>query len=186
MNTSSFSSLIRLCSVGLAFNLCVYAQTDRANLTGTVTDQSNAIVPGATITAVHSATNATRTVTANAAGEYVLPQLVVGDYQLRAEAPGFKSSVNSGIVLTPGATIRADIKLEVGQVTESVQVTSQAALIQTDTAKVQTAVSPKFIEDLPLVVGGQLRSPLDLVSIVPEAKGGAISQWQEARKAGGI
>src|SRR3982751_3802132 len=139
--SSSFSTSIKLCVAALAFTLCVCAQTDRANLTGTVTDQSSAIVPGATITAVHTATNATRTVTANSTGEYVLPQLVVGDYQLRVEAPGFKSSVNSGIGLTPGATIRADIKLEVGQVTESVQVTSQAALIQTDTAKVQTAVS---------------------------------------------
>lgn len=148
------------------------AQIDRANLTGTVTDQSGAVVPGAVVTAIHTATNTSRTVTVNESGEFVLPQLVVGDYELRTEAPGFKASRNSGITLTPGATIRADIKLEVGQVTESVQVSAQAALIQTDSAKVQTAVSPRFIEDLPLVVGGQLRSPLDLVSVVPEAKSG--------------
>jgi hypothetical protein len=162
----------KLAFVAFSVAMCANAQTDRANLTGTVTDQSGALVPNASVTAVHIATNATRTATANASGEYVFPQLVVGEYRLRAEAPGFKASVNSGIVLTPGATARADIKLEVGQVSESVQVSAQAALIQTDTAKVQTAVSPKFIEDLPLVVGGQLRSPLDLVSIVPEAKGG--------------
>lgn len=162
----------RLAFVCLTLAGCLHAQTDRANLTGTVTDQSGALVPGAVVTAVHVATNATRTATSNSDGEFVLPQLVIGEYRLRTAADGFKASINSGIVLTPGATVRADIRLEVGQVNESVQVSAQAVLIQTDNAKVQTAVSPKFIEDLPLVVGGQLRSPLDLVSIVPEAKGG--------------
>ena len=148
------------------------AQTDRANLTGTVTDQSGAIVPGATVAAIHVATNATRTATTNTEGGYVIPQLIVGEYRLKTEAAGFKTSVNSGITLTPGATVRADISLQIGQITESIQVSGQATLLQTDSARVNTAVTPKFVEDLPLVVGGQLRSPLDLVSIVPEAKGG--------------
>ncbi len=148
------------------------AQTDRANLTGTVTDQSGAIVPGATVAAIHVATNATRTATTNTEGGYVIPQLIVGEYRLKTEAAGFKTSVNSGITLTPGATVRADISLQIGQIAESIQVSGQATLLQTDSARVNTAVTPKFVEDLPLVVGGQLRSPLDLVSIVPEAKGG--------------
>jgi hypothetical protein len=171
MHVASSACVLRVLALGL-LALTLLAQTDRANLTGTVTDQSGAVVPNATVTAIHVATNAVRSAITNAEGEYVLPQLVVGDYQLRTEARGFKASLNSGIVVTPGATIRADVKLEVGQVTESVQVSAQAALIQTDTAKVQTAVSPKFISDLPLVVGGQLRSPLDLVSVVPEARSG--------------
>lgn len=150
----------------------LFAQTDRANLTGTVTDQSGAIVPGATVTATHIDTNASRTAKVNADGEFLIPQLVVGQYRLKTEAAGFKISVNTGIALTPGATVRADISLQLGQVTDSIQVTSQATLLQTDSARVNTAVTPKFVEDLPLVVGGQLRSPLDLVSIVPEAKGG--------------
>ena len=155
-----------------ALGFALLAQTDRANLTGTVTDQSGATVPGATVTATHVDTNASRTAKVNSEGEFVIPQLIVGQYRLKTEAPGFKISVTTGISLTPGATVRADISLQLGQVTDSVQVTSQATLLQTDSARVNTAVTPKFVEDLPLVVGGQLRSPLDLVSIVPEAKGG--------------
>jgi hypothetical protein len=157
-------------SIVLAGSGALFAQSDRANLTGTVTDQSGATVPGATVTATHVATNASRTATSSAVGEFVLPQLVVGEYRLTTEAPGFKVSVNSGITLTPGATVRADIILQLGQVSESVQVTAEASLLQTDSARVNTAVTPKFVEDLPLVVGGQLRSPLDLVSVVPEAR----------------
>jgi hypothetical protein len=168
----STKTLLATALVVFSGSSLLLAQTDRATLTGSVTDQSGALIPGATVTAIHTATNASRNVQTNATGEFVLPQLVVGDYNIKAEAPGFKSSTTTGVTLSPGATIRADIKLEVGQITESVSVSAQASLIQTDTARVQTAVSPKFIEDLPLVVGGQLRSPLDLVSVVPEAKGG--------------
>ena len=158
--------------LALLVSSALFAQTDRANLTGTVTDQSGAIVPGAIVTATQVDTNASRSAKVNAVGEFVIPQLIVGQYRLKTEAAGFKISLTSGITLTPGATVRADISLQLGQVSDSVQVTSQATLLQTDSARVNTAVTPKFVEDLPLVVGGQLRSPLDLVSIVPEAKGG--------------
>src|SRR5688572_29987094 len=139
----STKTLLAAALVVLSGSSLLFAQTDRATLTGTVTDQSGALIPGATVTAIHTATNATRNVQTNATGEFVLPQLVVGDYNIKAEAAGFKSSTTTGVTLSPGATIRADIKLEVGQITESVSVSAQASLIQTDTARVQTAVSPK-------------------------------------------
>ena len=89
-------------SIVLAGSGALFAQSDRANLTGTVTDQSGATVPGATVTATHVATNASRTATSSAVGEFVLPQLVVGEYRLTTEAPGFKVSVNSGSALHTG------------------------------------------------------------------------------------
>ncbi len=162
----------------------LFAQTDRANLTGTVKDQSGAIVAGATITATHVDTNASRTTTSNAEGNFVLPQLVVGEYQLKTEASGFKVSLNTGYNLTPGAIVRVDVTLQVGQVSEAVEVSAQATLLTTDSAKVNTAVTPQFVNDLPLVVGGQLRSPLDLVSVVPEAKGGGNIQVAGGQEGG--
>ena len=74
--------------------------------------------------------------------------------------------------MTAGGTVRVDAKLAVGGLQDAVTVTADARQIQTDSVKVTTAISSKFIQDLPLVVGGQLRSPLDLSLIAPEAKAG--------------
>jgi len=79
--------------------------------------------------------------------------------------------VVSGITLTAAKTVRVDAKLDLGQLTESVQVTAQAVQMQTEDAKVSTAVENRMVDQLPLVVGGALRSAFDLVSITPEAKG---------------
>jgi hypothetical protein len=76
------------------------------------------------------------------------------------------------IILTAGATARVDVRLQVGGVTQTVEVQSQNAQIQTEDAKVTTAVSNKLVDELPLVVGGAMRSPFDLVTTVPEAKNG--------------
>jgi hypothetical protein len=162
----------------LAYGVCALisslfvasAQTDRANITGSVTDQSGGVMAGAAVIAVHVATNARRSTVSSSSGEYALPQLVVGEYRLEVSAPGFKSFINTGIMLSPGATVRIDAALQIGQVTDSVSVEAEATLLQTDSARVNTAVSPRFVQDLPLVVGGQLRSPLDLVQVVPEAR----------------
>jgi hypothetical protein len=154
-------------TIGTQSGLC---QTDRANITGTVLDQSGAVVAGAVVRAIQVATNTERSTVSSASGEYTLAQLPVGLYRLRIEAPGFKELVRTDVDLTAGATLRIDAQLTVGQVTESVSVSAQSVLLQTESARVTTSVSPKFIQDLPLVVGGQLRSPLDLVLITPEAK----------------
>ena len=74
--------------------------------------------------------------------------------------------------MTAAATVRADARLEVGQVTETVEVRADVAQVQTENAKITTAVQNKLVDELPLVVGGALRSPFDLVSVAPEARGG--------------
>ncbi len=147
-----------------------WAQTDRANVTGTVQDQSGAVVPAAKVTAVHVATNVSRSTVASSQGEYTISQLPVGVYRVEFEAQGFKTLTRSNITLTAGSTIRVDAAMQIGQVSESISVSAEAAILQTDSARVTTAVTPKFVEDLPLVVGGQLRSPLDMVLVAPETK----------------
>ena len=147
-----------------------FAQSDRGNITGLVTDPSGAVVPAAKVTAIQVTTNVARSTVASSSGEFTITNLPVGAYRVDFEAAGFKTLSRSNIVLSAGSTVRVDATLTVGQISESVSVTAEAALIQTDSARVTTAVSPKFVEDLPLVVGGQLRSPLDLVLVAPETK----------------
>jgi Carboxypeptidase regulatory-like domain len=162
--------IIRVVCLAVALSPLAWAQGDRGTITGTVTDQSGAVVPEAKVKAVHVGTNVERTTEASSTGDYTIPALQAGTYRIEVEARGFKTLVRNDIVLTPGLTQRVDASLQVGEVSDTVEVTAQAPLLQTDNAKINTAVSQKFVNDLPLVVGGQLRSPLDLALITPEAK----------------
>jgi len=161
---------LSIAAAAALFASTLSAQGDRATLTGTVTDPSGAVVAGAKVRAVHVQTNTERETVASNQGEYTLLQLPVGEYRVEFSAAGFKELVRSGVVLNVGVNARLDGQLQVGAVSESVTVSGQAGLLQTESARSTTSVTPKFVQDLPLVVGGQLRSPLDLVLIAPEAK----------------
>jgi len=162
--------MIRSMGLVLVLGAVAWAQTDRGAITGTVTDQSGAVVPEAKVKATHVKTNAERTTTASAAGDYTIPTLQAGTYRVEIEAKGFKTLVQNEVVVAPGSAVRVDGSLTIGEVSDTVEVSAQAPLLQTDSAKINTAVSQKFVNELPLVVGGQLRSPLDLALITPEAK----------------
>ncbi len=152
------------CAVTLAF-----AQTDRGIITGTVTDSTGASVPDARVVATNTATNVTFQTQSTSSGDFTIPTLPVGSYQLRVEKQGFKAAVRSDIVVSAGNTVTVNAQLEVGAITELVQVTASVELLQTATAKVSTAVSNKMVDELPLVVGGAMRGAFDLALITPEA-----------------
>ena len=149
----------------------VWGQTERGNITGGVTDSTGAAVPGAVVTVTNIATNQVTAVTSTTAGDYNVPNLPPGEYRVEVTAQGFKKAVRDGIVLTAASTLRVDARLEIGQVSETVEVRSDIAQVQTENSKITTAVQNKLVDELPLVVGGALRSPFDLVSITPEARG---------------
>src|SRR6266545_3631869 len=146
------------------------AQSDRGIITGTVTDQQSAVVPNAKVTAIQGGTNVARSTLTSATGVYTLAQLPVGTYRIEIEATGFKKLVRAEIVVNASTSVRVDAALELGAVTETVSVVAAAPLLQADNAKVTTAVTNKFVQELPLVVAGEARSPLDLALITPEAK----------------
>lgn len=156
----------------LAIATAVNAQTDRGTITGQVTDQQSAIIPNATVKAVHIATNFERQVTTSHEGSYTIPQLPVGGYVIIVTVANFQTTTIENVEVTAGSTIRVDAQLAVGGLLDAVTVTGEIQQIQRDSVKVTTAISSKFIQDLPLVVGGQLRSPLDLSLIAPEVKAG--------------
>ncbi len=165
---------IHLSSIALAFCLAatsMLAQTERGNITGVVTDPAGAAVPGADITIVNRDTNATsKTVTTNT-GEYNVPNLFPGAYRMEVSAAGFKRFLQQNLMVTAGGTVRVDATLQLGQVTEQIEVSAAASTVQTDNAKVSTLVENRMVDELPLVVGGSMRSPFNLVAVAAEARG---------------
>jgi hypothetical protein len=127
----------------------VWAQT-LGNITGDVRDSSGAVVPGATVTVTNTGTDAVRTGQTNADGLYVFPSLVPGVYNVKVEAAGFKSATRTKVELQIQATLRVDFALEVGQVSESIEVTASAAQLTTENATVGSVIEQKRIVDLPL------------------------------------
>ena len=137
----------------------LFAQSERANLTGTVSDPSGAPIGNATVSVVHLSTNTTATVKTTPGGDYNVSNLSPGLYRVEISAVGFKRFVREDVTLTAAGTVRLDAELSLGQVTETVQVSAAVTQIQTENAKISTAVQNRMVDELPLVVGGALRSP---------------------------
>src|SRR5205823_1102829 len=120
--------------------------------------------------AVHLLTNVQAKTVSTAAGDYNLP-IPPGSYRVVITAPGFKRYERENVTVATASTVRLDANLDLGAVSESVRVSTEVAQIQTESAKVSTAVQNRMVDELPLVVGGTLRSPFDLVTVAPEARG---------------
>ncbi len=161
---------MRALSLVLIASAC-WAQSERGNITGVVSDPSGAAIPGAEIAITNRATNAVQHAATTSTGEYNAANLAPGDYKVEIAVPGFKSFRQDNVNLAAAGTVRVDAQLQVGQVSETVEVSAAAAQIQTENAKISTAVQNKLVDDLPLVVGGALRSPFSLVTITAESKG---------------
>ncbi|MEK7407810.1 MAG: carboxypeptidase regulatory-like domain-containing protein [Acidobacteriota bacterium] len=121
-----------------------------ATIVGTVTDPSDAVVPGASLTVTHQQTGFTRAVRSNASGVYVAPALPVGSYSITAEAPGFKRKTITGIVLQVNQEARINLVLEVGAVTETLTVTGEASLLQSESAAVGQVIDNRYNTEIPL------------------------------------
>ena len=115
----------------LIASTAVWAQaTAGAQVSGTVTDESGNTVPGVEITVTQSETGLTRTAVSSAEGNYLFPNLPIGPYQLQAKKQGFKTSNQTGIVLQVNSNPEINVKLTVGAVTDSVEVTSGIAMVE--------------------------------------------------------
>src|SRR5213594_322885 len=108
----------------------VWAQAT-AQISGTVKDQSGAVLPGVEVTATQTDTGIKRSTITNETGSYVLPNLMLGPYRLEAALPGFRTHVQTGVVLQVGSSPVVNAVLEVGQVSETVEVQANAALVET-------------------------------------------------------
>ena len=120
------------------------------NITGSVTDPSGSAIPGATVAIRNINTNQTRETRTGDAGLYTVTTLPVGDYRLTATAPGFQRVEVTDIKLDVNATLRVDVAMTVGQVTETVEVAAQAPLLNTENASTGQIIEAKRVTELPL------------------------------------
>jgi outer membrane receptor protein involved in Fe transport len=153
--------VLAACSLGLASLL---AQDATGKITGTVTDPSGSVVPGAKITVLNADTNISKKATTDKNGVYQVPSLPIGHYRVRAEAGGFaKIEVAGTNSLEINQTLRIDIRLEVGQVSDTVTVESGGNLVETQNSTVGATVTGNAIFELPL----NGRNTLDLLGTQP-------------------
>src|SRR5215813_8437014 len=121
-----------------------------AQISGTAKDQTGAVLPGVEITATQTSTGIARTAVTNETGSYVLPNLPIGPYKLEATLPGFRTFVQTGINLEVNASPAINVTLEVGQVSEQVEVEANATLVETRSSGVGQVVENARILELPL------------------------------------
>jgi hypothetical protein len=135
----------------LSFASYVFPQGgESTQILGIVEDSSGAIIPSVTLTVTHMATGQQRQVETGESGNYVITNINPGEYTVRAEKAGFKSEVRSGLTLQLNQKARVDIKLSIGAVSETVEVSARGVILNTDDATVGNVVEQKRVTDLPL------------------------------------
>ena len=144
-----YANVLLMAAVVCIASVDCFGQGIRATVVGRVTDQSGAVVPGVKITITNAATNESRTAVSSDTGDYAIPQLPPGDYNLTTEMTGF-SKVAQRFVLETGQGARLDIVLKAGAITEEVAVTAISPLLSTENSSIGNVVDQKKIVELPL------------------------------------
>ena len=137
-------------AVVLSISVHVNAQVVGATLTGTVTDSSGAVIPNVQVSINDISTNVVRTVSTNAAGLYIAPNLQPGSYEVKVAAPGFRTRLEKGITLTVGAQQLLDFTLQVGQTNQTVEVTTEAPTVELTSSELSATVNSTTVRELPL------------------------------------
>jgi hypothetical protein len=147
----------------LGLPCAAWAQNDVGSIVGFVTDNTGAAIPGATITVMNDETGETRSVKTDARGHYVVPTLQPTVYSVSVEATGFQRFTSTGNTLPSNSTVEVDAHLRVGSVSQVVEVTATASVLQTQSAAVQSEVTGKQVQDQEL----NGRNPLLMAQLVP-------------------
>ncbi|HET7697548.1 MAG TPA: carboxypeptidase regulatory-like domain-containing protein [Vicinamibacterales bacterium] len=148
------------------------AQFDRSQVSGRVKDSQGGLVPGATVTVTNQATQLTTTAVTDQTGFYTFPNLTSGKYTISTELQGFKKVVRPDVTLDAAASVTIDFTLETGALTESVTVTADSPVLQTDTSMRKT-IESKDIEQIPF----SGRNPIGVVGLKPGVVGGSFNNY---------
>lgn len=149
------------------------------SILGTVRDSSGAVIPNATVTLTNTSTQFTRAITSNGSGEYVGSSLPIGQYTITAEREGFQKLERAGVTLTTASSLTIDLELTVGSTSQTVEVSAQASLLQSQSGTVSSLVDSKQVVNLPLAT----RNFTDLVLLTPGAHQGSASNLGEGGSA---
>ncbi len=153
-------------AVALGLPATAAAQVLYGSVTGTIVDTSGAAVPGATVNIKDEATGLALSTVTDSTGSYTIRNVTGGTYTLRATLQGFKEFVQTGVPITAGGIVRINGRLEIGALSESVTVTTEAAILKTDKSDVSVDLKPADVVNLPL---NQYRNYQYLMNLVPGA-----------------
>ena len=143
---------------GLAFSQAV-----NGTIVGTVTDSQGGSIANAKITLVETNTKIVRTRQTNESGSYGFPDLPPGTYSVEAQTAGFKKELKTGILLEANTSPRVDLRLEPGEVNQTIEVSASGAILQTERADTGRVIDGQMVSELPLGVNRNFQSLLDLV-----------------------
>ncbi len=162
------------------------AQSLRGSLNGTVTDPTGATVPGVEVTLTSADTAFTQKVTTGADGLYSFPNVVAGSYELKVEAKGFRDYVQRGISILVNQSARQDLQLEIGAETQTIEVTADAVALDFEMGTRQEGIAPETIKQLPILVGGKVRSAASFAVLMPGVSTGGRNDAFDSRINGGL
>jgi hypothetical protein len=152
--------------LGLLLSSPLLAQrSDRAVVGGVVSDDQGSAIPGATVTVRNEATGVETSLVTNSAGAFTTAPLVLGTYTVSVNVSGFKKSVATGIVLRPGDVVRHDVVLQVGNLTETVEVSGES--VDVTRPDVSHSVNEKYYKDLPIVTAADVRLAESVLQMQP-------------------
>ncbi|MGH9325352.1 MAG: carboxypeptidase-like regulatory domain-containing protein, partial [Terriglobia bacterium] len=171
--------------LALAGDMALHGQSTNSSMAGTIQDASGGVVPGAVVSLLAQATGKQAKFTTQSDGRFEFPDLQAGAYELRVSAPGFRDYVQSGIVLAINQTARLTVKLRVGSSVQTVQVSSNVSPLNFENAELKGTINPAAIEQLPLIVGGNLRSAASFEVLMPGVSTPSGSA-DDARVNGGV
>src|SRR5437899_2242795 len=130
--------------------LSALAQTNTGRIVGNVTDETGAVIPGVDVAVRNPATGLSRNVITNESGTYAVPLLPPGVYEVEASLSGFRTELRSGVTVNVDAVLRLDFALKVGEVSDKIQVTADAQLVQHETASLGQVIDSRKLTDIPL------------------------------------
>lgn len=165
----------------LFFCLSLLAQSDRGTITGTVSDTSGSLIPNVAVTAVNPETGTEFKTQTTDTGNYTIPSVPAGVYNISVEIAGFRRYEQQGVRVQVAQVSRVDVAMQVGTTTESIVVTADAPLLRTENAALSTTVGREQLNELPLnfaIGAGAVRNPLSFVQLAP---GASISGWNTIR-----
>ncbi|HXW05428.1 MAG TPA: carboxypeptidase regulatory-like domain-containing protein [Vicinamibacterales bacterium] len=169
--TVTVATLVASALCVLALTTSAYGQGTNATIRGTVQDASGAVLPGATVTAINTGTKSEQTTITDERGQYILTGLFPGTYELRVELSGFKTYDRKNLALSPADNRGLDVRLDIGEQTETVTVTATPELIQTQTGAREGVLTSQQIDNLSIIG----RSSLELLRILP----GVVTEFNQ-------
>jgi hypothetical protein len=182
---TTFSRAAILTLLPLA-SLLLLGQSQNSSISGTITDASGAVVPGAELTLTSVQRQNVAKATSGTDGRFTFPNLVPGEYELKATAKGFKPVLQHGLSVSVSQVIRADVSLEVGTDVQAIEVTATASQLNFENASKSEGVNPETINELPLIVAGGPRNSAQFLVLLPGVTTGGGNNSYDARINGGM